>query len=588
MLTMEKENDGNKALSKKEKGRLKKLKGRATSAQGITNFEDALELRSLLAKMKYNSTLDASENSDYGPSILHVQHDSCKFQDPLNWKQTEGSDHRHLIQSILFGKNETDQKDQSKKNKKRSREDSNISIPSWARPHNTALAENITVIEFSISSGFEDGFCASHLMPSYRMRRDKVFSDDEQNTSEAPIHQKDEKEYILTKLVAEKRALPMRCRLFQGDRPRHATDILMYTEPTDVHKRRRTTLNTVQKNSFETTHDLYNDTLARLKPLVLSAREMENENYPLMQSLKSDNNYVSTHISETQELPNKSTGVYSIDCEMVQTSEDRELARITLLKFCPTIAEPEKYEVVLDELVKPRNPIKDYLTQYSGIVPSMMEGVITSLEDIQTRLLSLICEGDILVGQSLENDLKVCRIVHMNVIDTAVLFRKKGGRKHSLKHLSAVLLKMHIQNNGTNGHCSEEDAAAALLLAIRRARLGDGFQIHERAKRKSIFSQISNSRKQNDDDQPCYLRYNRGPIVCIGPYDWIKQNVASHVLVNALECENIASSAVKAIASYIRPTGRRASLLWSRLSVHGDLMNEKTANDKIDAVIVSG
>ncbi len=56
----------------------------------------------------------------------------------------------------------------------------------------------------------------------------------------------------------------------------------------------------------------------------------------------------------------------------------------------------------------------------------------------------MIDENDIRVGHSLENDLRALRIVHGKIIDTAVLFRGRNGRKFSLKHLYSVLLQRKI------------------------------------------------------------------------------------------------------------------------------------------------
>jgi RNA exonuclease 1 len=60
----------------------------------------------------------------------------------------------------------------------------------------------------------------------------------------------------------------------------------------------------------------------------------------------------------------------------------------------------------------------------------MLEKVSTRIEDIQAHLLSLIQESDIIVGHSLENDMKAIRMVHLNIVDTSIIFRGGSGRKY--------------------------------------------------------------------------------------------------------------------------------------------------------------
>lgn len=71
------------------------------------------------------------------------------------------------------------------------------------------------------------------------------------------------------------------------------------------------------------------------------------------------------------------------------------------------------------------------ISEFSGVTPSMLESVATRIEDIQIKLLSLIEESDIIVGHSLENDLKALRLVHNRIVDTSVVFRGSNGRKYS-------------------------------------------------------------------------------------------------------------------------------------------------------------
>lgn len=56
----------------------------------------------------------------------------------------------------------------------------------------------------------------------------------------------------------------------------------------------------------------------------------------------------------------------------------------------------------------------------------------TKIEDVQLHLLSLIQATDLVIGHSLENDLKALRIIHHNVVDTSVIFRGGSGRKYGL------------------------------------------------------------------------------------------------------------------------------------------------------------
>jgi DNA polymerase III, epsilon subunit and related 3''-5'' exonucleases len=649
-------------LSKVEKGRLKKLKGRAVLSQGscssnspgITCYDDAYELRSLLKKLNPNESKE--DVCPWGPSIDHFHSNHLDFSDPQNWKLTEGSDHGNLIQSLLLGtmdagssKNDSSNEEKKKiMTKKRKHENSDEestrrenSPPSWARLHNMALTQNVAVIEFAISLPNDESLT---VMPSCRINH---------GPSES---------MLLSKLIQRegcngRKALPLRCTLFQGERPRNSSDILMYIGKTSKKKKKSKTESSEgsRENVPMTNEDMHHDIVNKLNVLTLSMEKMRVEGYPMLiegeegkqnQSSEDQSEAISRLVNATKSLTNidtnqdkdennvglvfdkvtsdeivnslavevvlksqkqecpssyyvtscllrhellghESMNVYSVDCEMVRTTEGFELARVTLLKLCPSTDDPEKYAIILDEYVKPQHHVVDYLTKYSGIKPLMLGNVTTTLEQVQATLLCIICKDDILIGQSLENDLKALRFAHFNVVDTAVLFRSSEGKKYSLKHLSAILLKQKIQGDYKNGHCSEEDAAASLILAVRRARLGITFKVQEKGKSVSLLSVINRLKKDSLDDRPPFFQYHHGPIVCIGPNEWLVHHVTSHSIASALQCDSISSSTVNAISSYLRPTNRRATLLWSRLCIGGNDMNAEGANAKVDELIVS-
>lgn len=87
-------------------------------------------------------------------------------------------------------------------------------------------------------------------------------------------------------------------------------------------------------------------------------RDCYNSRVFVSTCLKRANILSSTLISSS--LP---FNVYALDCEMVRTCIGMELARISLIQYTPTAEKPERYSVILDSYVKPKNPILDYITQ---------------------------------------------------------------------------------------------------------------------------------------------------------------------------------------------------------------------------------
>jgi len=149
--------------------------------------------------------------------------------------------------------------------------------------------------------------------------------------------------------------------------------------------------------------------------------------------------------------------VFALDCEMVNTTRGKELARVTMLDF--------NGDTCYDTLVKPPEGVVDYNTIYSGITPEMMDNTTTTLADVQRSLLKIVSSNDILVGHSIDNDLRSLHLEHRKVVDTSRIFPHPDGtqKRPSLKILAQRYLNREIQQHG-DGHDSKEDALAALDL----------------------------------------------------------------------------------------------------------------------------
>lgn len=151
----------------------------------------------------------------------------------------------------------------------------------------------------------------------------------------------------------------------------------------------------------------------------------------------------------------------ALDCEMVGVGLNKAnaLARCSIVDY--------DGDVIYDAYVKPEKPITDYRTRWSGIRPSNLLEAVPFCE--AREQVKRLIRKHILVGHSIQGDLKVLNLRHKNrlIRDTSkhiplrILANFSPNMTPSLKRLSSTLLNKSIQQVE---HCSVEDARATMSL----------------------------------------------------------------------------------------------------------------------------
>ena len=129
---------------------------------------------------------------------------------------------------------------------------------------------------------------------------------------------------------------------------------------------------------------------------------------------------------------------------------------------------PKRLTPIIDDYIRAVEPVYDYLTRFSGLVPGDLDPVtskrhIVQLKHAYIKLRYLIDAGCVFIGHGLKQDFKMINVVVPpgQIIDTVELFHFKRQRKLSLRFLASYLLKADIQKDT---HDSIEDARTAVRL----------------------------------------------------------------------------------------------------------------------------
>ena len=200
--------------------------------------------------------------------------------------------------------------------------------------------------------------------------------------------------------------------------------------------------------------------------VILEEGEEGEEEEEINQSEKIKKLIFNIMSSISEEVPLK---ICAIDCEMCRTSSGSELTRLSIVSPISGI--------VFDEFVKPQNKVIDYLTEFSGVTEENLQNAYLRLEDIHFILRHLMDCNTVIVGHSLDSDLKALKLIHRRNIDTVALFPHRKGQpfKLGLKAVCKEVLNISIREDSSKGHDSILDAVMALYLALLLAKEGKCF-----------------------------------------------------------------------------------------------------------------
>lgn len=613
-------------FAKKDRKKLKKLRKRAalvlveSERSGLLTRAERDEYEALIQLEKEddqrrNDDRKSPDSSSTKP-LLPSAYPSINVRKKCSGiEKVEGSTHRDLLSWLLQQKFDRPQQQPSRKRcrdgegkNNNNNEDVSITVPHWASVHNPGTCEQVAVLEIHLPYDKIDSYC--RFLESCRTKNE--IRDTEGNHAI---------EGESTEIYFPNSQIGVATKWFQGHMPKSMTDTLLYFS--NAKKENKT-----KKAEDESSFPSRNDFIKRLETMLLSPEEMKEQGYPnevpssveketggvdnseakkvvsRSETLQSPDSlslerakaYVSAfgvrveHQKEEDKIPYISTlpdtdresngdipcneecppRVFAVDCEMVLTTVGSELARVTLLEFDEFVGPKatSKTSALLDCLVVPDNDIVDYLTKHSGITPGLLEPVGTRLQQVQCALCSFLRPNDILIGHSLENDLRALHYIHPRIVDTSMIFRPSDQNKRfkfSLRHLSGTLLKKPIQKGS---HCSEEDAQTALDLALLKALKGDDLQVPGFGdnQRKSLLRQPF---------------AKQSVAAFIGPNHWLETHITRHP--NGAHALNYDSpkDCKKAMLAWMT-NKRKAELIWSKIELGTEASSSSSSESSLE------
>ena len=133
-------------------------------------------------------------------------------------------------------------------------------------------------------------------------------------------------------------------------------------------------------------------------------------------------------------------------------------------------------ETLMNTLVRPTKTVIDWRTRFSGVRPATMVDAtvrgktLNGWREARAEIWKHIDADTVLVGHALQNDLDVLRMIHLHIVDSAIIARNAVGpvcsRQWGLKTLCYEFRGIEIQNHGKSGHDCLEDTLAAREVTL--------------------------------------------------------------------------------------------------------------------------
>ena len=237
-----------------------------------------------------------------------------------------------------------------------------------------------------------------------------------------------------------------------------------------------------------------------INSMKLNTFQLVDNGYPII--LSNDSNIQTTNLrceiynlkfltteelNDFKMLPQEKTELtkdfLAIDCEMIETTLGSELVRLSAVDF--------DNNIIINEYYKPLGEVINYRTEFSGINKEKLNDITITNDQSYFTLSKYASKDTIIAGHSLENDLRSLKLIHLNCIDTALLYTNdpRTKFKFSLQNIYQKYIQKPFRININEGHDSIEDAKAVVDL-IKFALNQKVTAVFENPKIPNLFNEI--------------------------------------------------------------------------------------------------